>query len=73
MLGLFLYPKSKKGDVYMKERLNKLLTVKSLVTLALTIVFCILSVKGVLSGQEFLTIFTTVIAFYFGTQSAKEP
>lgn len=56
----------------MKERLNKLLTVKSLVTLALTIVFCILSVKGVLSGQEFLTIFTTVIAFYFGTQSAKE-
>lgn len=57
----------------MKERLNKLLTVKSLVTLALTLVFCILSVKGVLSGQEFLTIFTTVIAFYFGTQSAKEP
>lgn len=55
----------------MKERLNKLLTVKSLVTLALTIVFCVLSVKSVLSGQEFLTIFTTVIAFYFGTQSEK--
>lgn len=57
----------------MKERLMKLLTVKSIVTIALTIVFCWLSVKNVLTGQEFLTIFTTVIAFYFGTQSAKEP
>lgn len=56
----------------MKERLNKLLTVKSLVTLALTIVFCVLALKGVLSGQEFLTIFTTVIAFYFGTQAEKK-
>lgn len=57
----------------MKERLMKLLTVKSIVTIALTAVFCWLSVKNVLTGQEFLTIFTTVIAFYFGTQSAKEP
>lgn len=56
----------------MKERLDKLLTVKSIVTIALTIVFCILSGKGVVSGQMFMTIFTTVIAFYFGTQSAKE-
>ena len=56
----------------MKERLNKLLTVKSIVTIALTIVFCILAVRGTLTPQEFLTIFTTVIAFYFGTQSAKE-
>lgn len=56
----------------MFERLTKLLTVKSLVTLMLTIVFCVLAVRGVLTGQEFLTIFTTVIAFYFGTQSAKE-
>lgn len=57
----------------MLERLNKLLTVKSIVTIVCTIVFCVLSLEGVLSGSEFLTIFTTVIAFYFGTQSAKEP
>ena len=56
----------------MKERLDKLLTVKSIVTIALTIVFCILAGKNVINGQEFLTIFTTVIAFYFGTQSAKD-
>ena len=55
----------------MKERLNKLLTIKSLVTLCMTAVFSVLAVTGEISGQEFLTVFTTVIAFYFGTQSAK--
>lgn len=55
----------------MKERLSKLLTVKSIVTVALTIVFCILSVRESLSSRDFLTIFTTVIAFYFGTQAEK--
>jgi hypothetical protein len=56
----------------MKERLSKLLTVKSIVTIALTIVFCILAVRGTLSGQDFLTVFTTVIAFYFGTQAERK-
>lgn len=55
----------------MKERMSKLLTVKSIVTLALTIVFCVLALNGVLTGRDFLTIFTTVIAFYFGTQAEK--
>ena len=55
----------------MNVRLQKLLTIKSLVTLSMCIVFCILSLRGDLSGQEFLTVFTTVIAFYFGTQTAK--
>lgn len=55
----------------MTERLNKLLTVKSIVTILLAIVFCVLSIKGVISGEQFLTVFTTVIAFYYGTQSAK--
>lgn len=55
----------------MNERLDKLLSVKSIVTLFLTIVFCVLSIKGVISGEQFLTVFTTVIAFYYGTQSAK--
>lgn len=55
----------------MKERLTKLLAVKSLVTLALTVVFCVLAVTGEISGQEFLTIFTTIIAFYYGTQHEK--
>lgn len=54
------------------ERLAKLLTVKSIVTVTMTAVFATLCVQGRLSGQEFLTVFTTVIAFYFGTQAVRE-
>ena len=56
----------------MKSRLEKLLSIKSLVTLAMTVVFCTLSLLGEITGQEFLTVFTTVVAFYFGTQTAKK-
>jgi len=54
-----------------KSNLAKLLKVKTLVTLMLTIVFCVLALTGVISGADFLTVFTVVIAFYFGTQSEK--
>ena len=56
----------------MKERLSKLLTIKSIVTILLTILFCILAVKGTIKADEVMTIFTVVIAFYFGTQAKKE-
>ena len=56
----------------MKERLNKLLTVKSIVNLNLTAVFSFLSLRGAISGQEFLTIFTVIVSFYFGTQYEKK-
>ncbi len=52
----------------MKEKITRLLSVKSIVTLSLTAVFCVLSLRHYISGQEFLTIFTVVISFYFGTQ-----
>ena len=55
----------------MKERLLKLLCVKSLVTLMLTLTFSILSLCGIISGEQFATIFTTVISFYFGTQHER--
>ena len=54
------------------KRLANLLTVKSIVTIALTVVFAVLALRGTISGTEFLTIFTVVIGFYFGTQRAKE-
>ena len=56
----------------LKKRLANLLTVKSIVTVALTIVFSVLALRGTISGTEFLTFFTVVIGFYFGTQRAKE-
>lgn len=54
----------------MREKIKDLIDVKSIVTLVLTAVFAILTVKGVVP-QEFLTIYTTIIAFYFGTQYQK--
>ena len=58
----------------MKEKLLKraanLLSVKSLVTLVLTVVFAWMAVKGTIS-QDFMTIYAVIIAFYFGTQSQK--
>jgi hypothetical protein len=38
----------------------------------MTAVFCAMALKGTVSGEQFVTIFTTVIAFYFGTQSGKK-
>ena len=56
----------------MLEQLSKLINVKSIVTILLTAVFCVLALCKVIGGQEFLTIFITVIAFYFGTQHEKK-
>lgn len=55
----------------MKELINKLLTVKSLVTLVLTAVFSVLAIRRDISTDQFLTIFTVVIGFYFGTQHER--
>ena len=55
----------------MKERLNKLLTVKSIVTIVMTAVFAALAVRGDVTASQFLTIFTVVIGFYFGTQHER--
>ena len=55
----------------MKDKMKRLLTVKSIVTIILTLIFSYLSVSKVITGEQFLMIFTTVIAFYFGTQSEK--
>ena len=56
----------------LKKRLANLLTVKSIVTVTLTAVFSALALRGTISGTEFLTIFTVVIGFYFGTQRVSE-
>lgn len=52
------------------KRLANLLSVKSIVTLVLTGVFAFLAIINQIS-QDFITIYTVIIAFYFGTQSQK--
>ena len=54
----------------LKKRLANLLSVKSLVTLTLTVVFAYMAATGQIS-QDFMTIYAVIIAFYFGTQSQK--
>lgn len=56
----------------LKKRLANLLAVKSLVTITLTVIFAVLALRESISGSEFLTIFTVVIGFYFGTQRVNE-
>ncbi len=56
----------------MKNKLAKLIDVKSIMTLLMTVVFCVLAATGTISGNEFLTIFSMVVAFYFGTQATKK-
>jgi len=52
------------------RRLSNLLSIKSLVTLALTLVFAVQAMRGEID-QDFMTIYAVIIAFYFGTQNQK--
>lgn len=59
-------------NLTIKERIERLLSVKSLVTIILTLVFSYLSVVGSIQPEQLMTIYTTIVAFYFGTQAKKE-
>lgn len=56
-------------DLFWKRAAN-LLTVKSLVTIILTVVFAVLTCQGTIE-QSFMTIYTVIVSFYFGIQSVK--
>ena len=53
-----------------KKRLSALVSVKSIVTIVLTVVFAYMAVTERIT-QDFMTIYAVIIAFYFGTQSQK--
>lgn len=55
----------------LKKRLANLLSIKSLVTLAITFLFCMLASKGIIP-EEVNTVYLIIIGFYFGTQAKKE-
>lgn len=59
----------------MKETMKNLLKVKSIITITLTLVFAIMLIVGLFTPitipQEFVMVYNTVIAFYFGTQYQK--
>lgn len=53
------------------DRIAKLIDVKTIVTFSLTAAFVFLSVTRQIEPQIFMTIYTMVIGFYFGTQHEK--
>lgn len=55
----------------MKEKLSKLIDLKTIVTLLLTVVFCVLVVFNIEIPEFFIEIYRLLIVFYFGTQYQK--
>lgn len=54
------------------ENLANLLKVKTIVTMVVTAVFAVLSLRGVLSADNVMIIISMVVSFYFGTQHEKQ-
>ncbi len=54
-----------------KDRLAKLIEVKTIITLTMLGVFSYLAVVGKISAESFLELFKTVIVFFFGVQIEK--
>lgn len=55
----------------MREKLEKLIDVKSIITLIFTIIFNILALRNKINIDYYVTIYNIIIAFYFGTQTNK--
>lgn len=51
--------------------IDRLFTVKSLVTIILTIAFVVLILRGEEIPQSFTTVYVAIITFYFGAQIMK--
>ena len=55
----------------MKDAMIRLLKVKTIVTFAVIAVFAYLAVVGRIGPNDVMMTVTSVVAFYFGTQSEK--
>ncbi|MDU1053451.1 hypothetical protein [Clostridium baratii] len=53
------------------DLITKVLSIKRVIAFILTLVFSYMAVTGKVQSTEFITIFSMVIAFYFGQSVAK--
>ena len=53
-------------------RIGNLITIKSIVTLLLTVVFAVLLLNEVNIPDVFMTVYTMIIGFFFGTQKKDD-
>lgn len=54
------------------EFLKQFLQIKKLIALLTTIVFCILALRNIISSTEFLSVFTMIVGFYFGSSATRQ-
>ena len=54
------------------KNIAALIKVKTIVTMGVLAVFIVLALRGDISPDNVMVITTTVMAFYFGTQSEKK-
>ena len=54
------------------ENLANLIKVKTIVTLVVTAVFAVLSLRGTIGAEHVMIIISMVVSFYFGTQHEKK-
>lgn len=54
------------------ENLANLIKVKTIVTLIVIMIFSVLALRGDIKSDNVMYVVTTVIAFYFGTQTEKK-
>lgn len=52
-------------------KITNLIEVKKIIALMIITVFCILSSKEVISSQEFTTVATLIVGFYFGQSTTR--
>ena len=52
--------------------IKELLQIKKLITLLLTLVFCYLAVIRIITSDQYLTVFSLVIVFYFGQSTVRQ-
>lgn len=55
----------------MREKLLKLLEVKSIISIIITLVFAYLAVKQILNGESVMIIITLVLKYFFDYQQNK--
>lgn len=55
-----------------KDKIAKLIDVKSVISISMTATFCYLALKGVISENQFMLVFGMVIAFFFSKKSENK-
>lgn len=54
------------------KNIANLIKVKTIVTIVVIAIFAVLSLRGDITADNVMIVVSTVIAFYFGTQSEKK-